>query len=363
MICLPQTTSLLDASEKGEVARVRELLAAGVSANVTSNWRETPLFMAAAKGHTEVVEILLASSADPAIETKERTHGALYVHGPSTALIEAIKGKHGKVIDLLLGSGVDVTTSTADGCTALHVAAYNDQLDTARALLAGGAHVNARLKRSGATPLHWAAENASAELVRLLLDAGADITAKDEKGRLAVHLAGEKRHPGVKALFLSLQPQAGRSPVVLAEELIAAVGKGDQNLVSECLAAGAEVNRRVRDRTSLDRAAELGHLEIARLLVENGADVNAGDSQGWTPLHSAAQGLNSAQYSVASKIAVAELLIARGANVRARSADATGLDGIRRAGVTPIEVARAWGHRDIETLLLCGSARPAGELG
>ncbi|TRM57323.1 ankyrin repeat-containing domain protein, partial [Schizophyllum amplum] len=61
--------------------------------------------------------------------------------------------------------------------------------------------------------------------------------------------------------------------------------------------------------TPLHRAAEDGHLELARLLVDHGADIEAQEEEGRTPLHLTAEG---------GHCEVARFLIDKGADVDSR---------------------------------------------
>ena len=64
-----------------------------------------------------------------------------------------------------------------------------------------------------------------------------------------------------------------------AEELFDAARRGDRARIVQLLDAGVDVNSKARyDATALMFAADRGHLEIVRLLVERGADVNAADT-------------------------------------------------------------------------------------
>src|SRR4051812_27810799 len=83
------------------------------------------------------------------------------------------------VLLVLLASGsaraqaADVNAAQADGMTALHGAAYRDDVALVKQLLKAGAQANAA-NRYGVTPLALACTNGNAEIVSLLLDAGAD---------------------------------------------------------------------------------------------------------------------------------------------------------------------------------------------
>lgn len=96
----------------------------------------------------------------------------------------------------------------------------------------------------------------------------------------------------------------------MEEEILAAVNGGDIEAVRRFVETGADVNT-IRDyagRTLLYWAAYDGNTEIARLLIQHGADVDAADEYGITPLMEACEGCC---------VETARLLIESGANVNA----------------------------------------------
>ena len=103
------------------------------------------------------------------------------------------------------------------------------------------------------------------------------------------------------------EPAKAKAPDISIHD---AARRGDIVAVKQHLAAGTDVNAKASNGTPLHLAATFGHKEIAELLIDKGADVNAvGGLLGWTPLHWAAS---------EGRKEVAELLIAKGANVNAK---------------------------------------------
>jgi len=97
---------------------------------------------------------------------------------------------------------------------------------------------------------------------------------------------------------------------------------------------GADVSAQAEDgRTPLHSASWGGHVDVARMLVERGADVSAQDEDGGTPLHWA---------SIYGHVDVARMLVERGADVSAQAKD----------GRTPLHWASSNGHVDVARMLV-----------
>ena len=169
-------------------------------------------------------------------------------------LVEAVKNRDREAVRSLLQQQADVNTPQPDGATALAWAAHWNDLVTADLLIHAGADANAA-NDYGITPLSLACSKGSAAMVEKLLDAGAA--------------------PNV-AQWTGVTP------------LMTCARAGSAQAVKLLLARKADANAKEtrRGQTALMWAVAQKHLEVARLLTESGADVNAKSHMpgGFTPL-------------------------------------------------------------------------------
>ncbi len=103
------------------------------------------------------------------------------------------------------------------------------------------------------------------------------------------------------------EPPTAKAPDISIHR---AARQGEIEGIKQHLAAGTDVNANHDGRTPLHGAALHSRTEIAELLIDNDADVDAKNEWGGTPLHNAALGGHKE---------IAELLIAEGANVNAKN--------------------------------------------
>ena len=286
-----------------EVTRV--LLDSGARINDRNNYGLTALMDAARSGSLETVKVLVEAGArvDQRPQYNDGTQGR-------TALLEAARNGQAGVVEYLAGIGADVNTkySTEMGSqeneySALMLASVRGDVDTVNVLLQAGAKVNAKDSHDR-TALIMASQEGHADVVDVLLDAGADANMKSKAGMtalLATAIYGSG--PNVAGLLIEkgnvdVSVTNGRYQTALdiAEE------KGDVGLVRLLESDLA--------KTDLSYASKGGNLENVEALIEQGADVNEADDQGYTALMKAAQ---------EGQVEIVEALLEEGADVGAQS--------------------------------------------
>ncbi|CAM9763513.1 unnamed protein product [Ascophyllum nodosum] len=287
-------TALMNAAESGSLEAVEALLAEGADAGAMSTTAFTPLIVAAAGGHLSVVKALVAKGIEVDAMHPDGVSALMYaaagghpdvvafllggegaakadpnlkhVQG-GTALMEAATSESQEVVDLLLDAGADPTIRDKDGVSPLMSAAAQGRTEACKVLIAKGNDVNA-MANSGGTSLMFAAGAGHTEAAKVLLDAGADVNAR------------------LKATAEFLEQ---------ARQLAQAIAEGGDE------PTGDDAHR--DDVTALMVAAQGGHEDVLRLLLERGADVRAKDEEGFSAL------LNAGNFEE-----VATLLVESGAD-------------------------------------------------
>jgi ankyrin repeat protein len=237
---------LFRAADEGCTTIVLELLKRGASVFAGDRESNTALLYAAHSGHKELVRLLLDRGAD--IDHAN-------VNG-STALARAIARQRHDVVRLLLERGASTAGQAPHGSTLLATAAFEGDEELVRVLLEHDADPN-EPDGTGKGPLVYAAAKGLAPIVEILLDAGAD------PNRLYAHE------------LTALMWAAGYPNVVTAHDGLA---------TAELLVARGASIQAVDDRgrSVLMIAAERGHAEMVKWLMEHGADASLRDRQGKT---------------------------------------------------------------------------------
>ncbi len=275
----------------------------------------------------------------------------------SLRLTEAAMAGQAATVRALAREVSDVNALGRYETAALHWVVMNGDLETASALLAAGADPNLATGL-GVRPLHLAVENADAALAKRLLDAGADPKARDRAGESPVFMAARVGSAEILAALLERgAPADEREPTLDQTPLMAAVRGGSLAVARTLVQHGADVDAQTlvgptpgwmlpKDnlatkgvginrggwpehgqrppiagaKTPLLFATRDGDLELTRLLVENGADLERADANGVTPLLNAIANASLASRAADGRtghLATARLLVERGANVNA----------------------------------------------
>ena len=161
---------------------------------------------------------------------------------------------------ILLPCGWTARATTALDSQLIEAAKQGD-LTLVKNLLDEGATVNATLK-DGSTALMWATISGNTELAKLLLDKGADVNAKADDEFSAFMWAAIMEHQDIVNL---LKSRGAEMTLPIAAML------GDKAELQRLIEAGADVNAQDRrGRTALMNAAQRGHIEVMKLLLEKG---------------------------------------------------------------------------------------------
>jgi ankyrin repeat protein len=354
----PREVPLIRAVQDGDVGAVRRLLEGRADVNEAAVDGTTALHWAVQGEHAEVVDLLLAAGARASAANR---------YGVTPLTIACTTG-HAAIVGRLLRAGAHPRTRLPGGETALMTASRTGRSDVVRALLAAGADVNAREETRGQTALMWAAAEGHADVIRLLVEAGADLRARSHGPQppAGASRAHESR-PGVNSAVSRDYRRFGR--VDEYSPLLFAVRAGHLDAVRALLDLGAGVNEPAADGTSAVVVAALNaHWELGALLLERGADPDA-SAQGWTALHQVARTrtLNIGQYPhpVAtgrlSGLDLARRLLDHGADVNARQ-QKDFADGYRnrmnRIGATPLLLAAKGADAAMMRLLASRGADP-----
>jgi len=263
---------------------------------------------AARLGDLERVAALLAEGADP------NAYRDSY-----SPLMSAAGSGHAEVVALLLQYGAEVEYRDRNGDRALLRAAQNGHAEAVRLLLEAGAAPDSDDDPHSITPLMAASRYGHAAAARLLLAAGADPRRLDQSDASALHNAALAGSTALVVLLLAAGAEPnppGAAPYTTP--LHYAVDDDRPEIAFLLIEAGADLEARNSDgETALFRAAAFNRPTILAALLAAGADPDARDDAGRTPFLAAALPLarGAIDPEAAEAGAAARLLVERTADL------------------------------------------------
>ncbi|XP_068223862.1 ankyrin repeat and SAM domain-containing protein 6-like [Palaemon carinicauda] len=299
------------AAEEGDIEFIKASLKSGVNIEAPDHDNNTALHIAAANDHENVVSFLLVMEAN-----REATNNLGW-----TPLMQAARHGHMQVVHCLINAGAMVDAYNRLGMSALMLASVSGHMGTIRTLIEAGAKydpditntssqitplmiaaqhgnnavvrlyldkgvsANKAIPKIGITPLMFSAAGGNVSTAQLLLKRGADPNATSASDLTAVDVASACNRPDIANCLEKVTTRLKKKGA--GYDLMEAVRNGDLKSVQEILIGdpGQSQITTSDGATPLMVAAMFGHCQIAKMLLQYGAPIDAQDQKnGWTAL-------------------------------------------------------------------------------
>ena len=313
-------SALMLASKHKHVSILQNLLEYGADVNMQNNDGFSALMIASKLGSTvgeQIVSILLKYGANMNIQNKKGT----------SALMLACEISDIPIVQKLLENGANINIQNNDGFSALMIASRTKDNDiVVSMLLKHGANVNMQSNKvdissnSKLSALMIASSKGSINVVLMLLEYGADVNAQNSNGWTALMFAKKYAHREVVKILKkhegTVYPYADDSETKKWLELVVACENSLTKEVDHLLKQGVNVNLIPpnHELSALMVVSQRGNLQMTKLLLEFGANVDLKNRKGWSALMFASQ---------SGQAEIVYLLLDCGADVNLQSNDGT----------------------------------------
>jgi ankyrin repeat protein len=357
---MPYGIPLLDAIYNGDVEQVKQLIAGGADVNARTENGESSLYILSAAPNVDIAKLLLESGAD--------AEGS-QVPDLETPLMRAVRTKCIDLPRLLIAKGANVNAKNYSGQSPLMLAIEGGNPDAVKLLISNGAEIfhkdanrasavtqairardpqlvrylfsldkNGHYKVDLNEMLIEAIKASSPEMAAFLIDQGADVNGPTEEnpGRPLGYAVQIDNLDTVRLLLARGADPNAMKQGGLAVMTCAAI-HGNPDIVKILIEAKANVNPPKQPWSPLTEAARGDHIEVMKLLIAAGANLNERAYDGWTPLMMAVSAGKHRPRAV-------KLLIEAGADVNLQDDD--------DEKVTALTIARACGWDDLAVMLL-----------
>ena len=338
-------TPLHEAVRYGDIDIAKALLESGADVNAEDNLGKTPVMLVIPEDKREAMyRILIAHKADT---TKKDAYGDTVLHTATMTSLSPV------ILELLVASGADVNARNKDGVSPLLIAVQKRNFVHVKFYADRGADINSADKAgdtpltlafkdgqamlemlvnrtnafshdsNGNTPLHTAIiVGAQIEQIRYLVSLTDDINARNKDGNNALYLAVERNNKKIGELLLAKNADIFSTNNANDSPLHLALKKGGDTqgwLITSRTISATDGS----GNTALHYAVEWGLKKAALSLIEKGANPEAKNANGETPLFSAAK---------TNDPAMTALIVKGGSSIKARD----------NFGSSPLHTAVRW---------------------
>jgi uncharacterized protein len=275
--------SLADLIQHGNRKAALEKIRAGADVNEAQPDGTRPIHWAVFKVDYELLDALIAKKAKADVTNQFG----------DTPLAEAVKVTDARMVKTLLDAGAGVEGANLDGETALMLAIKTGELPIVQMLIKAGANVNTVEKEQKQTPLMYAsaAKQNAGEMVKLLLSKDADVKPRSLSYDWPTHISEEPR--------VQYHPFGGLTALLYAAR------DGCYDCVDALIANGADVNVPTPEGvTPLMIALDNDNNDVAKLLLDHGANPGVWDWYGRTALYIAVDRKDGGSSGGGLKVAV-----------------------------------------------------------
>jgi uncharacterized protein len=365
----PAYASIAEAARKQDWATVQAMAKRGGDLDAASTEGSTALHFAINAGQTAAVQVLLAAGVDI---------NARNVAGISPLQLAVTNGETA-ITKMLLARGADARARDEAKESLLMLAARSGDGAMAEALIAAGADINYVEPQFSQDALMIAVRSGRPSVAEALIKAGAELNHQTPPGPDPI-----TREPGAgggstgEGMIRSGVPPEGQRLAGTGKltALLYAARDGQTEAARLLIKAGAKLElAEYNEITPLIMAVTNDHFDIARLLIEAGANVNAVDWYGRQPLWTAIESRNRDVSSVTATtngvdreaaLQVIRMLVEKGANVNARlqhfpprmGGHAFNMSYVPTVGETPFYRASLNNDLPVMRLLLAQGADP-----
>ncbi|XP_071508188.1 uncharacterized protein [Diadema antillarum] len=262
---------------------LHKLLEGGANVNQKDANDQPLLLCAAANGDVTTLNLLLQKGAD--INQRGK--------GKTTPLMIAAETGAKEKVTFLLSKDADTTLTDEDGKTALHRTERIRVTKCAELLIEKNPELLQAIDNCQQTVLHQAAGEGNKVLVDYLLEKGADVTATDNLKRSALHWSVIQ---GMESVVESLVKQKDCSKVIDEPDRFGvrpihyAIQSNRPDIAELLINQGCELEAgESRGLTALIYAAACGKKDMLALMIPRCKNIDITDTNGWTALHHAAK--------------------------------------------------------------------------